>query len=78
MPPGFDAQGPRPALTRSRTGERLGERSDAQESISAHIENPKVTEIAYKKGSRSCSPSGHLEVVRRHSEGHLADPRKKA
>lgn len=52
--------------------------AEAQETISAHIADPKVTEIAYKKGSRSYSPIEHLEVVRRHIDGHLADLRRKA
>ena len=52
--------------------------AEAQETISAHIEDPNVTEIAYKKGSRSYSPIEHLEVVRRHIDGHLADLRRKA
>lgn len=51
--------------------------SEAQETVSAHIENPQVTEIAYKKGSRSYSPIEHLEVVRRHIDGHLGDLRRK-
>jgi hypothetical protein len=52
--------------------------AEAQEIVSVHIENPKVTEIAYKKGSRYYSPIEHLEVVRRHIDGHLADLRRKA
>ncbi len=52
--------------------------AEAQATISAHIEDPKVTEIAYKKGSRKYSPIEHLEVVRRHIDGHLADLRRKA
>ena len=58
-------------------GEILRMIREAQATISAHIEDPKVTEIAYKKGSRNYSPIEHLEVVRRHIDGHLADLRRK-
>lgn len=51
--------------------------AEAQALISAHIEDPKVAEIVYRKGSRSYTPIEHLEIVRRHIDGHLADLRKK-
>lgn len=49
----------------------------AQRSIEANIKNEAVTEIAYKKGSRNYSPIEHLEIVRRHINGHLEDVKKK-
>jgi hypothetical protein len=51
--------------------------AEEQALISAHIEDPQVAEIAYRKGSRNYAPIEDLEIVRRHIDGHLADLRKK-
>lgn len=48
----------------------------AQIVIETNIENEKVKEIVYKKGSRNYSPLEHLAVVTRHIKGHIDDLRK--
>jgi len=46
---------------------------EAQKAIAKHILNTKVNEIPYKKGSRSYSRMGHLQIVDAHITKHLRD-----
>lgn len=45
----------------------------AQKTILKHIEDPSISEIPYKRGSRNYSRKEHLEVVERHIKSHLKD-----
>jgi len=45
----------------------------AQKTIAIHIQNTKVIEIPYKKGSRSYSPLEHLQIADAHIAKHLRD-----
>ncbi len=48
----------------------------AHEQIQAHILNPALELIPYRKGSRDYSPAEHLEIVRMHIREHLKDINK--
>lgn len=50
---------------------------EAQKTIEAHIHNPNIQSIPYKKGSRDYSRLEHLQVVEAHIKKHLKDLKKK-
>lgn len=63
--------------TKTESIERLLERlAVAQSIISKFIPNESITEIPYKKGSRSYSRLEHLQVVESHIKKHLKDLKK--
>jgi hypothetical protein len=45
----------------------------AQAAIRAHLRDPRVVRIPYRRGSRAYPPDEHLAVVRDHVRGHAQE-----
>lgn len=58
--------------TRALPGEAVLQRFEsAHQVIQAHILNPRLVLIPYRKGSRDYTPEEHLQIVNDHIRAHL-------
>ena len=64
------------AMQSQTLGAVLARLEAAQQTIQAHILNPQVVLIPYRKGSRDYSAEEHLDIVIKHITTHVQDVSK--